>query len=235
MIVYPAIDVRGGRLVRYTEGGPDTVYALDPVAVAEALLAEGARWLHVVDLDRAFDTGMHNDAVVRRIAELAGARVQLGGRLSAPDQVARALELGAARAVVATGAAAAPKVWEALVATVPPSRLAVAVDVRDGRVVQRGSPDPWPLSPEALVRRAVAAGVRTVIHRDLEKDGELAGPDVAGAASLIGLGADIIAAGGVGSTAHLVAAREAGLAGVIVGRALHEGRLTLREALACLA
>jgi len=235
MQVYPAIDIKGGRIVRYAEGGLDTVYALDPVAAAEAFIADGARWLHLVDLDRAFDTGRDNDGVVRRIAELQGARVQVGGRLGGPDQVAWALELGAARAVVATGAAADPRVWEAITAAVDPSRLAVAVDVRQGRVVHRGPDQPLPPPPDALVRRAAAAGVRAVIHRDLQRDGALAGPDLDGAVRLTGLGADIVVAGGIGSTAHLIAARDAGLAGVIVGRALHQGLLTLPEALVCSA
>ncbi len=235
MHVIPAIDIKGGRVVRFNEGGLATVYGLDPVATAESFVTEGARWLHVVDLDRAFETGRDNDALVRRIAGLRGAQVQVGGRLRGPDHVARALELGAARAVVATSAAADPRVWEAIAAAVNPSRLAVAVDVRGGRLVQRGSDQPLPMAPEGLVRRAVAAGVRTVIHRDLKRDGGLAGADVDGAANLRGPGADVVAAGGVASTAHVLEARDAGMAGVIIGRALHEGRLTLREALACLA
>lgn len=235
MQVYPAIDIKGGRVVRYTDGGPETAYGLDPVAAAEAFIADGARWLHVVDLDRAFHTGRDNDALVQRIARLGGAGVQVGGLLNGPDQVARALELGATRAVVATGAAADPRVWEAITTEVDPSRLAVAVDVRQGRVVRRDSSEPLAVAPDALVRRAVAAGVRAVVHRDLQRDGELAGSDVDGAARLIGLGADILVAGGIASPAHLVAVRDARLAGAIVGRALYEGRLTLREALTCSA
>lgn len=235
MQVIPALDIKGGRVVRYAEDGPDMVYALDPVGTAQAFLAAGAEWLHVVDLDRAFDTGRDNDTLVGRITRLPGARVQMGGRLRKPDQVAQALDLGVARAVVATDAAVDPGVWESIARAVDPSRLAVAVDVRGGRLAQRGSTQPLSLGPDALVRRAVAAGVRIAVHRDLERDGELEGADVDGATGLTGLGADVIAAGGIGSTAHLLEARNAGLSGVIVGRALHEGRLTLREALACLA
>jgi phosphoribosylformimino-5-aminoimidazole carboxamide ribotide isomerase len=235
MQVYPAIDIRGGRVVRYADGEPDVVYGLDPVAAAKAFIADGAAWLHVVDLDRAFDTGRDNDELVRRIARLPGARVQMGGRLRGPSQVTRVLELGAARAVVATAAAAEPGIWETITTAVNPSQLAVAVDVRHGRLVRRGSDEPLAVEPDALVRRAAAAGVRAVIHRDLQRDGELAGPDVDGAVRLLGLGAEVLAAGGVGSAAHLVAVRNAGLAGVIVGRALHEGRFTLREAVACSA
>jgi phosphoribosylformimino-5-aminoimidazole carboxamide ribotide isomerase len=233
MQVYPAIDIRGGRVVRYADGGPDTVYGADPVVTAEAFVADGATWLHVVDLDRALDAGRDNDQLVRRIARLAGVRVQMGGRLLQAEHVARALDLGAVRAVVATGAVADPVVWAAINLSVTPSALAVGVDVRRGHLVDRGAPGPLAFSADALVRRAGAAGVRIVVHRNLEQDGGLAGADVAGAARLSRLGAEVIAAGGIGSAAHVLGARDAGLAGVIVGRALHEGRVTLREALSC--
>lgn len=232
--VYPAIDVKDGRVVRYVEGGPDTVYALDPVAVAEWFLADGAPWLHVVDLDRAFDTGRDNDNVIRRMTRLQGSRVQVGGLMRDPEQVTRALDLGAARVVVATAAAADPVTWQRILAAAQPARLAVAVDVRQGRLASREVHEPLAPAPDALVRGAADAGVGTAIHRDLQRDGAMSGLDVEGAVRLLGLGAEILVAGGVGSIQHIRAARDAGLAGVIVGRALHEGRFTFREALACL-
>lgn len=232
MQVYPAIDVQGGRVARPTGKGTVTGYPSDPVALAEDFVTQGARWLHLVDLDRAFDAG-DNDGLIRRIAQIAGVRVQAGGLLASPADIARAIELGASRAVVATAATADPVVLDAIVSSGDPSRLAAAVDVRRGRVVRRGSPDALAVSPEELVRRAVALGIEVVVHRDLERDGALAGADVDGATRLNGLGAEIIVAGGIASRAHLLAARDAGLAGAIVGRALHEGRLTLEEALAC--
>jgi phosphoribosylformimino-5-aminoimidazole carboxamide ribotide isomerase len=233
MHIIPAIDIQGGHVVRHAGAGVPTVYRADPVAAADGFLAQGAAWLHVVDLDRAFDTGRDNDEVIRRIAALPRVRVQVGGRLRRPEHLAAALELGAARAVVATGAAADGGIWKSIVAVVEPARLAVAADVRRGALADRGSNGPLALSADLLVRRATGAGVRTLVHRDLERDGGLAGADVAGAAGLLGLGADVIAAGGFGSLDDLRAARRAGLTGVIVGRALHEGRFTLREALAC--
>ncbi len=234
MQVYPAIDVQGGRVARSTDTGPATRYSLDPVALAERLVTEGAAWLHLVDLDRAFGSG-DNDVLMRRIAAIPGVRVQAGGLLASPEQVARALELGATRAVIATAAAADPPVLDDIVSRVAPSRLAVAVDVRRGRVVLRGASRPLADSAEAVARRAVAAGIGVVVHRDLDRDGALGGADTAGAARINGLGAEIIVAGGIASRAHLLAVRDVGLAGAIVGRALHEGRLSLAEALACLA
>lgn len=204
----------------------------DPVAWAERLVSQGAGWLHVVDLDRAFGTG-ENDRLARRIAGIVGVRVQMGGLLANADDVTRAFALGASRAVVSTSALADAAVLKAIVASHAPDRLAASVDVRRGGAVRRGEPAPLALSPADLVARAVAAGIGVIVYRDLERDGSLAGPDLEGAARLNGLGAEIIVAGGIASQAHLLAAREAGLAGAIVGRALVEGTITVEEALAC--
>jgi phosphoribosylformimino-5-aminoimidazole carboxamide ribotide isomerase len=195
-------------------------------------VSQGAGWLHVVDLDRAFGTG-ENDTLARRIAGIVGVRVQMGGLLANADDVTRAFALGASRAVVSTSALADAAVLKAIVASHAPDRLAASVDVRRGGAVRRGEPAPLALSPADLVARAVAAGIGVIVYRDLERDGSLAGPDLEGAARLNGLGAEIIVAGGIASQAHLLAAREAGLAGAIVGRALVEGTITVEEALAC--
>jgi phosphoribosylformimino-5-aminoimidazole carboxamide ribotide isomerase len=223
--IYPAIDIRGGRVARAD--------APDPVATAEGFLAAGARWLHVVDLDRAFDTGRDNDAVVRRIAGLRGASVQAGGLLTTRSQVERALELGAKRAVVATAAAADPRVLATIVGPVAAVRLALAIDVRDGRVVHRDAPRALPIGAAELAGRAASAGIGVVVYRDLARDGALGGPDLEGARRVLGLGPEVLLAGGVAGMEDLVTARDAGLAGAIVGRAFYEGRLTVREALQC--
>jgi phosphoribosylformimino-5-aminoimidazole carboxamide ribotide isomerase len=114
-------------------------------------------------------------------------------------------------------------------------RLAVGIDARDGRVAPRGSPTVLDVSPLELAKRLLAAGVRTIVFTDAARDGALAGADVAGARAIAALGFDVIVSGGVASLDDLRRARDARLAGAIVGRALHEGRFTLREALACLA
>lgn len=225
MQLYPAIDLKGGRLARST-------HQADPVAWAEGLVARGAGWLHVVDLDRAFGTG-ENDGLVQRIARLPGVRMQLGGLLATPVEVSAAFELGAARVVVGTAALADPSITQAILSRHAASRLAASVDVRGGRAVRRGASSPLSVSPADLVSSAVAAGIAVVVYRDLDRDGTLAGPDLEGAARLNGLGAEIILAGGVATRSHLLAARDAGLAGAIVGRALVEGTITVEEALAC--
>lgn len=202
------------------------------MALAEDWTAKGARWLHLVDLDRAFGSG-DNDALLRRIARLAGIRVQMGGLLNSADDVTRALALGAARAVVSTAALAETPVLESIVAHHAAEHLAASLDVRHGQPVRRGAASPLRQAPADLVARALSAGIGVVVYRDLERDGALTGPDLDGAARLNGAGAEIIVAGGIASPAHLRAARDTGLAGAIVGRALIEGRLTMEGALAC--
>lgn len=214
MQLYPAIDVQGGGLARAA--------GRDPAAEAHALAGAGATWMHVVDLDRAFGAG-RNDAVVRRVLDaLAGIRVQLGGGLTAEADVREALGWGAARIVVGPDAIAQlPR----LAGAVGPERLGLAIDPRTGA--------PLPAPPEALTEQAVAAGVTTVVYRDRERDGTLRGADLPAAARLLGRGADVVLAGGVVGLDELRLARARGFAGVIVGRALLEGRFTLAEALAC--
>lgn len=232
MQIFPAVDIRGGCVVRAGDGAS---YDADPVGRAARFVADGAGWLHVVDLDRSFDTGRDNGAVVRGIAGLDGVRVQMGGLLGTADLVREAFDLGAARVVLSTAAVAAPRTLEALSHAFGPERLAAAIDVQGGRVTLRGSTAAVKASPLDLLRRIVEIGIGTIVYRDLARESSLAGADVAGAARLAGRGAAILVSGGIGGLDHLTAARAAGLAGVILGRALYEDRLTLKEALACSA
>jgi phosphoribosylformimino-5-aminoimidazole carboxamide ribotide isomerase len=232
--LYPAIDIQRGRVVRLSQGEAtrQTVYGNDPAGVAERFAGEGAGWLHVVDLDRAFGDG-DNDPAIRGILERVGARmrVQLGGGIRSLDRLQQALALGAARVVVGTAAVTEPGFVAAAVALAAPDRLAVGIDARDGMVAIRGWTETASLRAADLARRVVAEGVTTLIYTDVARDGMLGGPDLRGAVALQGQGARVIASGGVSSRADVRAACEAGLAGAIVGRALYEGRLGLREAL----
>jgi phosphoribosylformimino-5-aminoimidazole carboxamide ribotide isomerase len=232
--LFPAIDIRNGRVVRLSQGEAtrQTVYGEDPVAVAERFADEGAQWIHVVDLDRAFGDG-ENLALVRRIVARVGGRlrVQLGGGLRSLALAREGLEQGVARAVLGTAAAIDPAIVPAALAAVGADRIAVGIDARDGRVAIRGWTETSELAPETLARRVAGEGVRTVIYTDVSRDGMLSGPDIDGARRLQAAGVMVIASGGVGSAADLRAVRQAGLAGAIVGRALYEGRLTLAEAL----
>lgn len=234
MRLYPAIDIRSGQVVRLNQGeaGRQTVYGYDPVAVAERFVEQGAEWIHVVDLDRAFGEG-DNVAVVQRLVAAVGGRVrvQLGGGLRSLAQLREGLELGVARVVVGTSAALDPSFVPAAIAETGAARLAVGVDARDGVVAVRGWTETSTLRAEELVRRVTADGVETVIYTDVSRDGMLQGADVAGAVALQRAGARVIASGGVSSLVDVRAVRDAGLAGAIIGRALYEGRFDLAEAL----
>jgi phosphoribosylformimino-5-aminoimidazole carboxamide ribotide isomerase len=233
--LFPAIDIRGGRVVRLSQGSAarETVYDDDPVRVAEGFVGAGARWIHLVDLDRAFDQG-DNDEAIRRIADRVAVRVrlQLGGGLRTLDRVIGALDLGVARLVIGTAAATDPAMLDAAISLAPAERFAVGVDARDGFVAVRGWTETSTLRTTDLARRVVEQGIGTLIYTDVTRDGMLQGPDLAGAVALQAVGAQVVASGGVASLADLRRIGQAGLAGAIVGRALYEGRIALGDALA---
>ena len=232
MEVYPAVDVQGGRVARAATP--------DPVALVHQYAKDGARWIHVVDLDRALGRG-ENRVLVRRILADATLPVQLGGGLVFEIEIAEALAWGARRVVIGGAAALDGASVARLIAQHGAERLAVGIDARDGRVAPRGSTSVLDVSPLELAQRVLTAGVRTIVYADAARDGTLAGTDVEGARGITALGGgsggglEVIVSGGIASLDDLRRARDAGLAGAIVGRALHEGHFTLREALACAA
>jgi len=227
--LYPAVDIEGGRVARSTS-------ASDPIAVMRQFAHDGARWVHVVDLDRAFGKGENRELTRRLLAE-AAVRIQVGGGLTSDEDVAELVGWGATRVVIGTAAAVDAVLVARLLARYGAERLAVGIDARDGRVAARGSDVSFALAPLELARRVRGQGARTVIYTDAARDGSLAGPDVDGARAIAALGGglDVIVSGGVASLDDLRRLRDAGLAGAIVGRALHAGRFTLREALTCTA
>jgi phosphoribosylformimino-5-aminoimidazole carboxamide ribotide isomerase len=232
--LFPAIDIRSGRVVRLSQGEAtrQIVYGDDPAAVAERFAVEGARWIHVVDLDRAFGDG-DNEPAIREIVQRVGGgvRIQLGGGFRSLDRLRQGLDLGVARAVVGTAAAVDPTFVPAAVALASPDRLAVGIDVRNGMVAVRGWTETSSLRAAELARRVVRDGITTLIHTDVSRDGMLAGPDLVGATDLQRCGARVVASGGIATLADIRAACDAGLAGAIVGRALYEALFTLRDAL----
>lgn len=234
MDLYPAIDIRHGRVVRLSQGEPtrQTVYGDDPVAVADRFAELGAPWIHVVDLDRAFGDG-ENLTLVGRIVARVGrrARIQLGGGIRTASRVREGLGQGVARLVIGTAAALDAAVVPAAVALAGSERIAVGIDARDGRVAVRGWTETTALTADELAGRVLADGVRTLVYTDVSRDGMLTGPDLEGARRLTAAGAEVIASGGVATLDDIRAAREAGLAGAIVGRALYEGRISLPDAL----
>jgi phosphoribosylformimino-5-aminoimidazole carboxamide ribotide isomerase len=233
--VYPAIDIKGGRCVRLTQGRADqeTVYADDPAEVAARFRAAGSAWVHVVDLDGAFAGQPANLEAVGRIAAL-GLKVQLGGGLRDRLAVERVLALGVARVVIGTRAAESESFIAELVRDFG-GRIAVGIDAKDGQVAVKGWVATTGTSALALARRMDALGVRTLIHTDIATDGMLTGPNLGAQSALAGaVTADVIASGGVTSLEDVaaltrLARSRPNLAGVIVGKAIYENRIGLSE------
>jgi phosphoribosylformimino-5-aminoimidazole carboxamide ribotide isomerase len=233
--LYPAIDLKQGRVVRVKRAEPDVevLYHQDPLAVAQAWVRSGARWIHVVDLDRVFGPGDQTALIATLVSRLP-VPVQVGGGFTDADSVAAMLDLGARRVVVGTRAAATKEGLAQLCDRFGPESLALALDVKHGRCWARGWKEAAAYTPLDLARRARAAGIRLVVHTDLGREGALSGANV-GASATLAATADVgvLVSGGVSSLEDLAAIRDAGLEGAIVGRALFENRFTLEQALAC--
>jgi phosphoribosylformimino-5-aminoimidazole carboxamide ribotide isomerase len=238
LIVYPAIDVRGGRCVRLEQGRADreTVYAADPAEVAARFKAAGAAWVHVVDLDGAFAGEPQNLAALAAIAAL-GLKVQFGGGLRTRAVVEQVLALGASRVVVGTRAAESEAFVGELVQA-HGEKIAVGLDAKDGRVAVKGWVDTTALGAVAFARRMDGLGVRTLIYTDIGTDGMLTGPNFAAQEALLqAVGCRVIASGGVSRREDVVRLvemkkRHPRLDGVIVGKALYERRVELPDLLA---
>ncbi len=233
----PAIDLRGGKVVRLQRGdfARETAFSEDPLAVARSFLDGGARWLHVVDLDGArLGRPAHGD-VIRGIIEPAGvgARVEIAGGLRTSGAVEVALGLGAARVVVGTAALADPSFAGLLVERHGADRVVVALDVLDGHAVgQAWQADGLRVPLEDAMGELWEVGVRSFEVTAIERDGMLNGPDLVILGQAIAFRpAEIIAAGGIGSVADIRAVRAIGCAGAIVGRALYDGTMDLSSAL----
>jgi phosphoribosylformimino-5-aminoimidazole carboxamide ribotide isomerase len=237
VIVFPAIDLRGGRCVRLREGDFDreTVYGDDPVAMAARWADKGAEWLHVVDLDGARAGRPMQLAIVRAICEAAGVPVQVGGGVRSAADAAAVLGAGARRVVVGTMAIRDPDACAALCAA-HPGRIAVGLDARDGRARVAGWLEDGAADPIALAPRVAAMGAACIVYTDIGRDGTERGPDLDGTRAVArAAGIAVIASGGVGTVddVRAVAGLEPdGVAGVIVGRALYTGAVELGAALA---
>jgi phosphoribosylformimino-5-aminoimidazole carboxamide ribotide isomerase len=236
----PAIDIIGGRVVRLRSGdfADETSYGTDPAAVARAFVDAGARWLHVVDLDGArAGEPRQLDLASTIVAEVYGqARVEIGGGLRTAEDIAGAIGTGAARVAIGTALLRDPDLATTLVTRYGPDRLVASIDVRDGLALGEGWRRGAPGIPAGdAVTALAAAGIGTFEVTAIERDGLLEGPDLDLLGSLVALGCGrIIASGGVSSVDDVIAVQAAGCAGVIIGRALYEGRIDLRELLGML-
>jgi phosphoribosylformimino-5-aminoimidazole carboxamide ribotide isomerase len=239
VILYPAIDIRGGRAVRLLQGdyARETAYDADPVDAAVRWAGEGAEFLHVVDLDGAKAGAPRNLDTVRRIAAAVDCPIQVGGGLRDPGSVAAALEAGAERVVIGTAALRDPGFLDEMLAG-DPERVVVSVDARDGKVALAGWTEAGGEGAVEAVAELTSRGVARFLCTAIEVDGTMEGPALGQLGEIAAAtNAAVIASGGVGELSHLKdLARQAvpNIEGAIVGRALYERKFTVAEAIAAL-
>lgn len=233
-IVFPAIDLRGGQVVRLSQGDKEriTYYDPRPVAAAERWKEAGATWLHVVNLDGAFgDGGTANAAALPELLG-TGLKIQYGGGIRSIAAVRLALQTGVARVVIGTAAVETPELVDRALAEFGAERIVIGLDARDGKVKLRGWTAEAAVDAVDLAQQMRQKGVTTIVFTDIARDGLQTGINIEATCQLaVAAGVDVVASGGVKGLDDVRLAAEAGLAGIIVGRALYEGRIRLEDAL----
>lgn len=237
-VLYPAIDLRAGKVVRLQEGDPArmTAYSEDPAETAQRWLETGARWLHVVNLDGAFGESDNTNHIalrnILRVAKGFDASVQFGGGIRSADAIEAALSLGVSRVVLGTVAIENPDIVASALMKFGADQIAIGIDARDGLVRVRGWKENSGIPATDLAIQMRNLNLRTVIFTDVSRDGLGKGLNIAATRELADVsGLDVIASGGVRTVEDVMAARDASLAGVIIGRALYEGTIDLKSAL----
>jgi len=240
MILFPAIDLKDGAAVRLLRGemGTATVFNPDPAAQARAFAEAGFEWLHLVDLNGAFEGRPVNGAAVSAILAEVELPVQLGGGIRDMATIERWLQAGVARVILGTAAVKNPQLVRDACRAFP-GRVVVGIDARGGRVALEGWAEQSEEAADDLARRFEDAGVAAIVYTDIERDGALQGVNVAATAALAdAISLPVIASGGVASLddiAALMAVARQGIEGVICGRALYDGRVDPKSALALVA
>ncbi|UKL00644.1 1-(5-phosphoribosyl)-5-[(5-phosphoribosylamino)methylideneamino]imidazole-4-carboxamide isomerase [Brevibacillus brevis] len=235
-IVYPAIDIRGGKCVRLFQGdyGQETVYADSPLAMAKRWVEQGASWVHLVDLDGAKQGKPTNAALIKEIARSIPVPVQVGGGIRTEEQIADYLEAGVARVIVGT-AAIEDEPFTKRILQNDGDKIAIGLDCRNGLVATRGWLTTTDVQATELAKRLVTYGAETFIYTDIARDGTMTGPNVEEIAALaMATGKSVIASGGVSKLDDLLtlaAHASDGVSGAIVGKALYTDAFTLEEAL----
>lgn len=236
MIIFPAVDIQNGQGVRLKRGVREdvTVYARDPLELARRWQADGATWLHVIDLDGAFSGQSRNRQIVAEIVRDTGLDIQIGGGIRSLETAAWYLETGAARLIIGTVALEEPELLREMCREFP-GRIGVSLDGRNGRLKTRGWVRDAGATLEETAPKLEDAGAAFIIYTDIERDGERSGVNRSALSTLLGLTSlPVLAAGGVATLADIQSLhklRKSGnLAGVISGRAICEGSLNLREA-----
>ncbi len=236
MIIFPAVDMRGGKCVRLVQGRveDETVYSEDPRVVARRWCDQGACWLHLVDLDGAMAPGGHNRAIAREIFEALPIPVQFGGGVRTLSDIRELLDAGAARVILGTVAVERPDLVEEALGR-HPGQVIVGLDARRGRVATRGWNRLETLEALPFARELARRGVDRIVYTDIGKDGTLQGPNLEAIGQMAReSGLKVIASGGVSSLQDLSRLKQmesSGVEGVIVGKALYEGRFSLEAAL----
>ncbi len=232
--IYPAIDLRGGKVVRLKEGDPArmTLYSDDPAEMAKRWIDAGATWLHVVNLDGAFGESDNANHVALELFLKLGTRVQFGGGMRSLESIESALSLGVSRVILGTIAIEQPDIVRDALTRFGVEHIVVGIDARDGLVRTRGWKDNSGVPALDLALQMRTFGLDTVIFTDVSRDGLGSGLNIPATRELSEKsGLDVIASGGVHTTADVKAAKDAGLSGVIIGRAIYDGTVTLNEAL----
>jgi phosphoribosylformimino-5-aminoimidazole carboxamide ribotide isomerase len=233
MEVIPAVDIKGGRCVRLYQGdyGRETVFSENPVDVALGWKAQGARRLHVIDLDGAAGGRVQNIEVIKTIVRKLGLPVQLGGGIRDEATVAELLDTGIDRVILGTAAVENADLVKSLCRKYGEA-IVVGIDARDGFVATHGWVEATEIKALALGLQMVDLGVKRIIYTDIKRDGTLTEPGFEAIAGMVkGLNVPVIAAGGISKISHLIKLKELGVEGAILGRAIYTGDINLKEAL----
>ena len=232
MLIIPAIDLKGGKCVRLTQGKKDaeTVFSDDPVDVAKSWEDQGAEYLHVVDLDGAFEGIPKNIAIVGQIIEQVSIPIEFGGGLRTTQSVKKILDLGADRVIVGTKAIDSPS-WVGELCTTFPGRIAVGIDAKNGKVAVNGWTSVCEWTAIAFAREMGKTSPCAIIYTDISKDGMLQGPNISSLKEiLMAVKTPVIASGGISSLKDIEALSQLPIAGMIIGKALYTGHIKLSEA-----
>jgi phosphoribosylformimino-5-aminoimidazole carboxamide ribotide isomerase len=235
MIIFPAIDLRGGNCVRLVQGRKEemTVYSSDPARMARFFADQGASWLHVVDLDGAFEGLPKNIECLKAITREVDIPVQFGGGLRTLDAVESALEAGASRVVIGTRALEDPDFMLFLLNELGPAKVALGIDARDGMVATSGWQETSKTDAVSLSQTMARMGAEVAVYTDISRDGLLQGPNFEETEKMVReSGMRIVAAGGVTTLEDIRRLAALGVEGAIIGKALYEGKIDLAEVLA---
>ncbi|MBZ0291049.1 MAG: 1-(5-phosphoribosyl)-5-[(5-phosphoribosylamino)methylideneamino]imidazole-4-carboxamide isomerase [Anaerolineae bacterium] len=235
MIIYPAIDLRGGRVVRLKEGDPNRqiTFSDNPLETARSWMEQGASWIHMVNLDGAFAEANDNGAILEQVAAL-GVKVQFGGGLRKVEDIAQALEHGATRVVLGTLAVEQPEIIPQLVEQWGADAICIALDARDGKIATRGWKEKTDHTPVSFGQEIAQMGAKHALYTDVSRDGQLSGANIDDTVKLgRETGLRVIASGGVTTIDEIQQLERSGMvAGAVIGMALYEGKITLQEAIA---